>query len=474
MFSPPTEEPFVMDSSKITPAEIIDGKLAGLPPWMQWSDRLPPPEQAPLDWRAPLGRVPFFMYDNEQWRQLTNLPFSCSYMAKPCAEFYFLHQLRHHPWRVYDPSKAVVMVLPIIVSDFLYPQRNWETKTQAKLVDAFKTIRELTKDFSSRTHVFYSGDWITRENLNRLRWNVTLGLGPKPVVAVETMDISSESAPKAVSFFNAGLSIRRPREIATILSRLPREQRPRQYRQRPLLFNMVGRADRRVSYYQRSQVFNLFKQSSEPSALVLVTNQDSLPLRFDLPNCDEGVPDPARWHGCKTTADRMNLDTADSLLRRSQVVLVVRGDDGGSQRIHQAASMGTLMALIGPAVINEGLPFHCLIPWKKVAYVFPDQSILETEEALKLVTTTVQSESQASFSARLRLYQRHIPDLVWELPSSRVGENILIEAAKRASPDELKGAGLSLLDFECVSGAADWRFTEFAEMDWPDGKGVWQ
>ncbi|KAH0472601.1 MAG: uncharacterized protein KVP18_003853 [Porospora cf. gigantea A] len=126
----------------------------------------------------------------------------------------------------------------------------------------------------------------------------------------------------------------------------------------------------------------------------------------------------------------------------------VLSDTGGSQRIQQAGRLGAMMVIIGRATVQEGLPFHCLIPWK---HIFPNQEILKDGTALDMVLQRINEESNEEFERRFRLYQQHVPDFVWEVENSRVAENILIEAAHRAErPPE---------------GGVDLRFEERAAVD---------
>ncbi|KAH0479500.1 MAG: hypothetical protein KVP17_000830 [Porospora cf. gigantea B] len=127
-----------------------------------------------------------------------------------------------------------------------------------------------------------------------------------------------------------------------------------------------------------------------------------------------------------------------------------------------------MMVIIGRATVQEGLPFHCLIPWDSISYVFPDQQILTEQTALEKVLQRINEESNEEFERRFRLYQQHVPDFVWEVENSRVAENILIEAARRTPPDQLAQSGLSQMDLKCVTGGVDLRFEDWATVETPD------
>ncbi|KAH0481171.1 MAG: uncharacterized protein KVP18_001746 [Porospora cf. gigantea A] len=444
------------------PAATIKGRLVGPVPWKQWSDRLPKVSYEDLEWRQPLGRVPFYMYDDEEWDALMNVPFQCVNHEKICAEFMFLHQLRFHPWRVKHIEKAAVVVLPIITSDFSTHGRNLRKKNQEEIKAKFKQIRKMIDPH--KPHVVYIGDWVMRDIMGKLDWEPVSDF---IIVSEALFSWSHKKLPKSARVFHAGLSTWNAQLLESLPARSQWAISPKEFKTRKYLFNFFGRADSRNRYYLRTLMLSQFSKVNEPSVITLVRSKE-LRERLHLPPCELKGIDQTDWKGCHVNKRVLNFSEEEYLMRNSKFVLITRGDDGGSQRIHQAGRLGAMLVIIGRATVQEGLPFHCLIPWDSIAYIFPNQEILKDGTALEMVLQRINEESNEEFERRLRLYQLHVPDFVWEVENSRVAENILIEAARRTPPDQLAQSGLSQMDLKCVTGGLDLKFEDWAGVERPD------
>ena len=407
-------------------------------PWIQLSNSIPQLKYEELLWRKHLGTVPFYMYDSAEWNELMNVPVTCrgksSRFVKRCNGFYFLHHLRFHPWRVRDPEKAALLVIPLIMMDVL-----GEGICFNHLADVLKKARRLihAAGLQSRQHFLYMPHFVSSAAAFEMKWSPVRDW----ILGVQELNPWTDIAPKGYRFVSSPLSTMAVDHLYPAL----KKETPKSYRSRKFTFSFIGQADNRKAYATRRKFLKALGKINTPNALVRVECNDCK----GLPECP---PDFSEMNGC-STAQRIPFETQIDLVANSKCSVIARGDHGGSQRISQSAGLGTLMAVFGTAAFNEGLPFHCQIPWKRIVYTFPDETVFDLDQGGQIVWRRLSSESDAELATRIDLFHKHVPDVVWEVDNSRVAENILLNAAELTSAANLKNAGVSHADFECEVGS---------------------
>jgi hypothetical protein len=127
-----------------------------------------------------------------------------------------------------------------------------------------------------------------------------------------------------------------------------------------------------------------------------------------------------------------------SMMRKSLFALHVRGDDSGSSRVYESVASGTLQLFLANRFYNDSATFVCAVPWKDMVYA------LDEAEFLRAPAATVEAALSELLGARdtgegrvdgmlQRMWRTQVAarrDLLWHVPGSRVGHNILEEASR--------------------------------------------
>ena len=129
-------------------------------------------------------------------------------------------------------------------------------------------------------------------------------------------------------------------------------------------------------------------------------------------------------------ASARNSGSFRDRMARSRFNLVLRGDSPSSRRLYDGLAVGTLPVLVSDELWSVGLPFQCLVPWRRFAISVAERAF--HSEAGALDTFTRMSELQPALLARMqRAANLHRRDVLWNVNGSRVAENVLLTAALR-------------------------------------------
>jgi len=119
--------------------------------------------------------------------------------------------------------------------------------------------------------------------------------------------------------------------------------------------------------------------------------------------------------------------------------LAPRGDTPSTQRLYDAAESCSIPVLISDSVFAEGTPFQCLVPVKEMSLTVSEQKIMRNAGgALQELMDIVGKERRNA----MRYFLKHFAkDLLWHDESSRVAENVLLEAVRWSKNDGKMGDG---------------------------------
>lgn len=178
------------------------------------------------------------------------------------------------------------------------------------------------------------------------------------------------------------------------------------------------------------------------------TDQESWFEDFDMPTCGSDRT------GCTVRYPEgtdLDLESATRWrhLAESKFNLQFTQDSSRSQKLENAAQVGTFNIFLDDNALDSLLPFPCILPWTRMSY-YMNKSVFLKDPAAVLADAV--NRDNSTFAARLEAYQSHLPDILWTHPKSRVAENVLLTAARRCVPEShLNEMRLTKFDFQCVS-----------------------
>ena len=377
--------------------------------------------------------LPFYLYQGEH--------FDNGSWFEPCArglrgekvhedqysgEHYFYAQLRSHPWRVAQPSAAVLFVVPLYANAALQPSvkglacngSHYQT-----LFDATARAVEATPEYARHRgadHVLVSNSWKTAQR-------------PPKQAPWAPFQLSSDYFRHV--FRNAIVGHMESRHandggwwrcsvvspyVANFDEAAQHHLTPLGAAQRPGLFFFHGNANSRGTFGYAFRQVALAQLQELPASHI-----SGLGLPKEAAPCRGGV----------TTNCALSRHSGSfrERMAAARFNLVIRGDSPSSRRLYDGLAVGTLPVLVSDELWSVGLPFQCLVPWRRLAFTVSEEAFHSERGAL--ATLTRLSELQPALLARMqRVANQHRRDLLWNVNGSRVAENILLTAALRCLP----------------------------------------
>lgn len=443
-------------------------------------------------------RVPFFIYDRAEIgvdldRELGKLD-RCNVSQVPGlfygGEYWFLKAAARHPWRVYDPSSAAIIVVPG------FPTFEGHGEAVAFRGCPGLTAFSVIADRVSRTPLWEQ----------RSRDHIFISMGWRHfAAAIQPANVSNRSGADARSltrFFIEhsafSLSIRetkRPAEQASkddyVLPAPYVENGPADdfddggERATPIhdfffggqTTSRLGPGRRHVGYYMRWSLMQQWANRPKAFGRTLLVETDNAGKTIQhvetmrgndgsivwpaVRRCDHAsldtVLDQARlanarkngMHSSWTQSHRngsaacvppcasVGLGTAGAcygsydiaqVLPTTRFVLCVRGDIATSPRLYDALHYGSIPVLVSDHMRAVGLPFQCFVPYELMVPSISEADMRrDAAEALRNLSDTI----SPAIESRMRQLLRHFrKDVLWRVPGSRVAENILLEAER--------------------------------------------
>lgn len=362
-------------------------------------------------WRAGVvgEGVPFYIYDKEDgvsWTddldRITNTsvcvdqPVSFAYMG----EVWFLNQLRSSPWRTWNSSAAIIVVLPL----FMHVAESEQcTYTEKDAKDVYEIIRS-TELFQRREEdhllVWTSPVSLVREGRlvrpNKFRGNIGVmeNLGRRATIVAPFSSVG----PDRVS----GTYLNGTRSLLTIFG---------------------GRSDDsgRPGFYIRQSLAHQWQNISEIMPMtVFITPSKRASTLFGVKPC---AGDTVLGSGACVGYFKIR-DYAPN----AEFILAPRGDNRNSPRYAEALEFGAIPIFIADKLFESGIPFQCLVPWRMFSLQVTEAKIMcDAAATLHDTMSAVSQDKRAVMRTLMHHFRR---DVLWRATNSRVAENILLEAVR--------------------------------------------
>ena len=394
--------------------------------------------------------LPFYLYEGSD--------FDDGSWFEPCArglrgegvtedqyagEHYFLRQVRQHRWRVTDPSRALLFIVPLYINAALQPSvagTSCNGTHYQRLLDATAAAVARTEQYARHQgadHIIVCNSWkVAQKPPHQAPWSKQ---GQLPNQFFRH------------TFRNAimgHMEIRHGHDTfgsfwrCSVVSPYTANYDPAS----DVHLRSPGSTERDVSFYFQGGANNRGTMGYAFRQAVLAQLEDfprAHVSAFSLP----GQPrDTAPCRGSLTTNCRAGRSNPAfrSLMGRAKFNLVLRGDSPSSRRLVDGIAAGSLSVLVSDQLWSVGLPFSCLVPWRKMAFTLRERPF-QTLEGGAATLRALDGLSTPVLARMQRVANRHRRDLIWNHNESRVAENLLITAALRCLPTHTRRRGASSL-----------------------------
>jgi len=345
-------------------------------------------------------------------------------------EIYFLRQLRGHRWRVTDPASALLFVVPLYINTALQPSvegTSCNGTHYQRLLDATAAAVEATEQYTRQQgadHVLVVNSWkLAQKPPHQAPWSRKGQLPNDHFRHVFRNAIVGHMETRhddEMGFWRC--SVVSP-YVANFDAAAQAHLRPIGAPERDVSFYFQGGANNRGTFGYAFRQAALAQLDGFPRAHVSA---------FSLPGnaapCRAGVSTNCR-SGRSNNAFR-------NLMARARFNLMLRGDSPSSRRLYDGIAAGALSVLVSDQLWAVGLPFGCLIPWRRMAFTLAERPFLSAAGAADTLRQ-LDSLSPQTLQRMQRVANRHRRDLLWNVNGSRVAENLLLTAALRCLPSHV-------------------------------------
>mmetsp|Transcript_6412 Transcript_6412/g.18574 ORF Transcript_6412/g.18574 Transcript_6412/m.18574 type:complete len:643 (+) Transcript_6412:178-2106(+) len=378
--------------------------------------------------------VPFYIYDTNEGIDAAanvakcvacgNLNHTPSENPKHNVEGKFLAQLLRHRWRVMNHSRALFLIPPVCIgeqvmrSDTSYGFQNAEcARVLGEMNDA--TMRAVKGDSlwerRPHDHIFFARHFkVHQRPAPRAIWIHSERKGGREGMFSSPYSIPLTKTARAFLFHAADL----PRHIDV---------------------SFAGQA--KGNQHTRQVMFWMGAEASDEADLSHILDQRVLTQRFVYSKVARYLRHRAvrpcnaaeildRDHPGRSIACHGRV-SMEQLLSVSTFTLAPKGDTPTTGRFYEAISHGTIPIVISNDFTKaDGYPFPCLVPYEfMTARMDQEQFHMRPLDTLRM---TIETFGGARAEKRARALMVHFSrDLLWDVPESRVSENILLWAAKR-------------------------------------------
>lgn len=354
-------------------------------------------------------KIPFFLY-NETLYNNNNIK-NCLNKYQPhlglhAGEYYFLKQLRHHQWRVHDGSKAILFIVPIMPTYQMRCGNIMETLNQMKknLLKSPYFHKHKGKDhLIVGTHWKFNQHHIFKNVKNIVKNMIWSHYEIKPNVPWRCTVIAPYTS--IWNFFYNQYYLH-------ILSEIENYEITK-WNKRKITFFFAGQADHRKAYKDRQLLLDQMEKyfPTTKDFFVITSSKDK-----KYSNCTFAK----KRNGCHKI---LNIHQFIKILRDSKYNIMFHGDSPTSARFYDAISASSINIIASDGFYEIGAPFKTIIDWKKIAlYVNMKEYKKNPVKTLKKIIHKINS------TEILINMKNHYDDLIWNSPTSRVAENILMDA----------------------------------------------
>ncbi|KAG5189558.1 exostosin family-domain-containing protein [Tribonema minus] len=361
-----------------------------------------------FDWESNCSRT---VEDPQIWEGKRN--------SKHGGELAFVQQLERHPWRVHNPERAKLFVVPTLWG-LAARMKGCLGHTPSEMAVITAQALEQSPWFRARDgrdHLTLSTDFKSSFISHTSGANATLSHTIWAGLCGPTLP---EQCFLTVPF--AGVL---PPPGATSDELLA--QSYEEWRQRPIRLYFRGQVDRRRAYHARRVLGG--EVQALPSLARVIYASSSLMRSTYHRSC------PDDWHeclderpandSCVACTSRAQPDTFAQEVSLSQFCFSIEGDNERTSRLHEAVRMGCIPIIIGDHIWAIGQPADYKVPWWDMTYHIPLANL--TVPMIQAILDAPREEIQR----KRVLLRTYAPDVLWDVPDSRVASNTLFEAYHR-------------------------------------------
>ena len=118
-------------------------------------------------------------------------------------------------------------------------------------------------------------------------------------------------------------------------------------------------------------------------------------------------------------------------MTRSRFSLHIKGDDATSSRVFEAWDTGTLQIFLADRYHADVAAFRCRVPWAEAVKTIPEQEFAkDAEGSVSRAAAELYADGAAAMRRMWERQREAAPDVLWHLPGSRVGRNVVEDAAR--------------------------------------------
>jgi hypothetical protein len=354
--------------------------------------------------------------------------------SKHCAAEYFAHkELQEHRWRTHSQSEAVVFILPVYLGSSHRGACGGGKITHFARMDALASaIRALPafKKSLGHDHMIIAPDFMVigphiGPELSATVQNFTFGhfesnrgnraeIPWRCTVVVPYDDARGKSGEPAATP-EADLEKRR-----AALHASSNEYTFADFLKREANFAFSGQVDSRAGYSARAAFVR---------APATINNRNNVAGGYIGPRSryQTRMPTFSCSHMHPTAGCTKHWTGAmwGNTLRSSLFSLMFRGDSATSGRLYDAVFQDTLSVVISNDLPRFGLPFQCLVPWDNILLSVEEQCFMDDPNAVLSSVGDMPLIDIEYYWEAMRTFRR---DILWNVPGSRVVDNILLTA----------------------------------------------
>ena len=369
--------------------------------------------------------IRFYLYPLELFPSFWGPNSTCDHSklleVKHDGYIYAIQAMKRHPWRVSDPHRAKLAILPISID--IFSRGGCPGLKEDTILGELKGVIQNSSIFPNIRHVFIGVDFETA-SLSR---KILSLLEPSGIwAAMEDRGDCKTSLPYSTNYASY-MSMRAPNSW-----HLPN----------PLVFgsnriyavNFVGQFDERSGYKERVALFTSSRFHHLPKPFIVssengiwshlkVRHGSMIKKGYPLRYC-QSHQDTDR---CISQDDFPSRIESQRVLERSNFTLLLRGDTPGGDRWFQAMTAGTvLIQVIENEKKCDWLPFPCSVPWKDILLSIPRDTFMQ--DPIKSVNEVLSSVSEERMLELQKLSIHYSTDIDWTAHNSRVLDNFLLES----------------------------------------------
>ena len=401
---------------------------------------------------------------------------------------FFEQQLAEHPWRTMDPEEADLFVLPTVMdlaAELLCQStpedsdEDPEERLAERLVEVGKLLADSVRKspYYSRKggadHLLFFAHLKVRDNLFSTKLNTEATEDQMYIRDTFRNFIIAEALSRNYRLYSSGTGAMRPMELppsSSCMLTVPffapsatkscssqggapdggnklvckgavmAKSIEEYLEHRDYSYTFIGMPRNIVTPNMRDVVIRDFGPVKPPSILVYTTSRWLRKIsNIPLPRCKyspDGIPQPSP---CEEK-DRVRGAGMHEFLKRSKFSIHVKGADSGSSRVFDALHAGALQISIADRYMEDSAAFKCRVPWDRMFFPVGEREMWRNgTEALSTALEALEADDNARMREMLELQQAAVPELLWHVPGSRAGQNVIEDALRCASAPAIPG-----------------------------------